>query len=691
MHNPPGIQQEMSSRELEKLGRDGDRVEKCETISRNAERNAVLENIKGCIKNKDINKGSRIHANLITKGLLHKDLYINNALINMYAKCGALSKAEELFDELPKRNIASWNSLISGYVQQGRGDEALSRFKQMKSEDASPNAITFTCLLKACGSIQSLENGEEIHAEVYKQGLLEGNFVLGTAVVDMYVKCGALDKAMKVLDELPTRNAATWNAIIGGYAHHGLGYEALNFFQRMQDEGFSPNEITFVCILKACGSTRSIKKGEEIEAEVRRQGLLGKSIILGNALVDMYAKCGMLTKANEVFDKLPMRNIVTWNSLINGYLLHGFANEALNCYDRMRDEGLSPGTVTFACILKACGDKGSGFKGEEIHAEISKQGLLPKSIVIGTALIDMYAKCGMLAKARKVFDELTMRDVISWNAMISGYSKHDLAEEALYCFNQMLDDGFLPDGVTYACVLKACGGIGSAEKGEEIHEKMRKQGLLQENIMLCTALVDMYARCGLFAKAQEVFDELSEQDIVLWNALISGYAQCGQVRKAAFLFNQMRAKGVIPDAVTFLVMLMACSHAGLVKDGQIYFNTMNHVYLLNPTLQHYSCMVDLFSRSGYFDKAINVIERVPPCDRLQVWMALLGACRNWANVELGRFAFDQSMQLDETHDAAYVCMSNTYAAAGMRDEATMDATVLRMRMGAAKIPLIEAM
>jgi pentatricopeptide repeat protein len=228
----------------------------------------------------------------------------------------------------------------------------------------------------------------------------------------------------------------------------------------------------------------------------------------------------------------------------------------------------------------------------------------------------------------------------------------------------MEDEGLSPDAVTFSSILNACGEVGAAGRGEKIHANIVRQGLLKEDITLGNALVDMYAKCGMLQKAQEVFDVLPIQDVVSWNALMTGYAQLGKIKNVLFLCNKMIAEDRMPDLVTFTVLLTACIHAGLVHEGELYFEAMRPVYGLIPTLDHSACLVDLFSSAGLFDKAIAVIEMASASDRLHLWLALLRACQKCSNVKLGRWVFNQVMDFDKNNCAAIVSMSNIYAAAG---------------------------
>ena len=352
----------------------------------------------------------------------------------------------------------------------------------------------------------------------------------------------------------------------------------------------------------------------------------------------------------------------------------------------MNDEGVFPNRITYIFVLKACGIIKALDKGKEIHAEIDQLGLLQKDVILATGLVDMYAKCGQLVKAQEVFDHILVRDVVCWNALMSGYAQYDFGDEVLNCFTQMRDKGISPNSITFSCVLKACGSNGYLEMGEEIHSEVSKLGLVGKDIMLSTSLLDMYAKCGMLEKARDIIDELSLEDIVSWNTVIAGYAHLGHARGVLNLFSKMMGRGMVPNSITFLVLLTTCSHAGLPEVGQRVFDIMVKVYDLTPSLEHYACMVDLLSRAGHLVKAIVVIEKVSSVDRIQLWLAFLGACQKWMNVELGIWAFEQAMELDANCASAYVCMGNIYAAAGMRDEAGKIISQWRAKSRTWKVP-----
>jgi pentatricopeptide repeat protein len=530
-------------------------------------------------------------------------------------------------------------------------------------------------LLKSYAKDKDLLKGITVHDEIVKKGLLRKSAYIASALIHMYVRCGALRKAQEVLDELPVRDVISWSALIAGYARQGKGHEALHNFEQMQNEGLSADPVTFTCLLKACGITRSLGKGKRIHEEIVSRGMLKENVVLGGALVDMYVKCHALEKARQVLKQIPFRDAVAWSSLIAGCVQQGRCHEALKCFEQMQSEGLAPDAIAFTCALKACGSIGAIERGKRFHDAIISAGLLEKDIALGNALVDMYAKCGLLARARRALKELPVRDAIGWNALIAGFIQHGEYNEALDCFQSMQSEGSpSPDAVTFVCVLKACGSIGAVEKGKHIHDEvvLCEGSPLQKDVALGTALVDMYAKCGELPKAWEVHEALPIQTVVSWSALIAGYAQHGQGHAALECFKQMRSKGHRPNEVTFVCVLSACARLGLLNEAYELFGEMSRRYGIDPNREHHTCMVVILSCAGRFDEAQSMMNAttVASSDRRDVWLALLGACRKWANVKLGRLVFDHAVRADDARaPAAYVLMADLFSDAGMLEDA----------------------
>ncbi|KAH7373079.1 hypothetical protein KP509_17G036100 [Ceratopteris richardii] len=546
----------------------------------------------------------------------------------------------------------------------------------MQEEGLFPNAVTFCSILKACGSIRAVDKGEEVHNEIAEQGLLQHNLVLGNALVDMYVKCGSLPKAYHAFKELGIHDAVSWNTLIAGFAHQGQGYDALTCVERMQCEGLFPNAVTFICALKACANVCSISAGAQIHLKISSQGLFDSDVLLSNALMDMYVNCGALLEAERVLKSLNVQNTSSWNVLISGYIQQNKGYDALNCYKRMQIGALPPDVVTYLGALKACGNINAVDEGKHIHNEMSIKGFT-KDVRVATALIDMYAKCGAFMRAWQVLEELCIWDVASWNALIAGYTRKGLHEEAIHCFDIMQKKGVLPDEVTLTCILKACGNAGAIARGEQVHQNVVQKGWFKQNQILCTGLLNMYAKCGALAKAEQLLDELPFHDVISFSALTAAYAQQGLSHKALNCIKHMQNIGLPPNAITLSSMLYACSHSGLVDEGQTYFTNLTSRFGIMADLEHCTCIVDLLGRAGYFSEAILMLQRMPSSEFLSIWSTLMGSSRKWGNIAVGRWAFDHAIQIDKNNTGAYICMASMYLAAGMHSDAK---AIERMRL-----------
>eukprot|EP00250_Pteridium_aquilinum_P020684 c24906_g6_i1 orf=901-4083(+) len=620
--------------------------------------------IRACGSIRALDTGQIYHAKVIQEGFEGNVIMCNN-LIEMYVNCNALTEAEDVLDDLLDRDVVSWSALITGYVEHGSAEEALNCFRQMQLEGLSPDAVTFVGILRACGTLQALYTGQEVHSHITVAGFKE-DVHIGNSLIDMYAKCGSFDEARQVFDRLcPMHDVVSWNALITGYFEKGMNMEALNCLLEMYSKGVLANHTTYTCCLKAFGSLGAIDEGQVLHAEIVRRGF-DKHPLVGNSLVDLYLKCSLDEEAREVFDNLPLKDVVSWNRLVTGYADHGRGKDALNCLKEMRSQGVAPNAITYVESLRSCGSFGALSKGLELHGEIVKEEF-DTDPFINNSLVGMYAKCGSLLEAQDVFDKLLVWDVVSWNALILGYAEHKRTEEALFFFVRMQLEGFCPDIATLVCVLKACSGSGAANRGQEIHGVIVKHGLLEKDLVVGTGLVDMYANLGMLIEAQAVFDKLPVRNVVTWSALMEGYAQLGKDEIVLDLFDKMIGEGMEPDSVTFTILLNICSHRGLLDEGQTYFEIVTRDYGIIPTLDHITCMVDLFGRAGHFDKVVAVMEEMPFSVTLALWQTLLGACRKWGSTKLGRWAFEHAVEVDDEDAAAYVSMSNIYAAAGKQE------------------------
>ncbi|XP_057832149.2 pentatricopeptide repeat-containing protein At3g24000, mitochondrial-like [Cryptomeria japonica] len=448
--------------------------------------------LPACAKMGALEQGMDIHQS-IKEGDFLSDIIVGNALVDMYAKCGSVDKAYELFDRMPQRNAVSWNTMIAGYAHNGFVEKALETFKQMQLAEVKPNSTTFATILPVCAKMGALEQGVDIH-----QRILEGRFsldiVVGNALVDMYTKCGNIDKARELFDRMPERDVVSWTAMIAGYAQNGFVEKALETFKQMQLEGMKSNSTTFASILSACAKMGAIEHGMDIHQSIMEGGYLS-DIRVGNALIDMYTKCGSMDKACELFDRMPQRDVVSWTAVIAGYTQNGFIERALETFKQMQSAGVKPNPTTFASILPACAKMGALEQGMDIHQSII-EGCFSSDIIVGNALVDMYAKCGSIDRAHQLFDRMPQRDAISWNSMIAGYAQNGFCKDALETFELMKQSGTYPDIISFSCVLCACSHAGLVDEGCTYFNYMSNPYYITPTIDHYVCMVDLLARAG---------------------------------------------------------------------------------------------------------------------------------------------------------------------------------------------------
>ncbi|MCO5594883.1 hypothetical protein L7F22_048918 [Adiantum nelumboides] len=619
--------------------------------------------LKACGEGRALTTGQTLHGEMIKRGW-EGNLDLCNSLVDFYGKCGFLLEARMLFDLLPVRSSVSWTALVLGYAENGLGDEVLDCFRQVELEPIFLDQVMFACSLKACILLEAFETGINVHSQVVKRGW-ERDVTISNMLLRMYAKCSFLAEAQAVFNKMQVQSAESWTHLIVGYLQHGYEKSAMSSLDVMQEQGVSPPTELYASMLKACNSSRASEIGRFLHAEATKRGLESE-LDVGYMLVDAYSKCGLLVEGCHSLRSLPVKNAVSWTSVIAGYIDLGLGKEALDYIDKMMLESISLTTSTFIFGLKASGMVGALKTGRKLHAEVITRGL-ERDLYIGTALVDMYSKCGLLAEARHLLMTFTARTVVTWNALLSGYADYGLGEEALDCFTQMRLEGECPVGVTYACVLKSCGLVEALETGWELHAEATRRGL-EGDLFLSTSLVDMYAKCGKLAEAQKTFDTSPLEDVAIWNAMIKGNSENCEGMRAIQCFDKMQAQGVKPNAVTYTVVLAACSDACMVVIGQECFKKMVEQGV-KPTLDHYTCMVDLLARGGSIQKAEEFAKARHCLQNGEVLRALLSACRLYCEAVLGEKFFEQLLESDQDDAAAYLLMADIYTSAGRWSDA----------------------
>ncbi|XP_074585309.1 LOW QUALITY PROTEIN: pentatricopeptide repeat-containing protein At2g34400-like [Curcuma longa] len=533
-------------------------------------------------------------------------------------------------------------------------------------------------LLKQCATLRCFK---QIHAHMLTRAVRKPNDLLARLLL-----LGDLPYSLLLFSQNPRPNDFSFNLVIRAlvtlYSRFPL---ALEFYLRMLRSGLRPDRYTFPFVLLAAANLQSLHHGLAAHASIFKLALHDVDHVQ-HSLLTMYARCGQVGLARKLFDEIAVRDSVSWNSMLSGYAKMGCAGEAVELFRRMRSEGLvEPDEVTLVSVLAACGDLGDMSLGMWLEELVGEYGLVLNSF-LGSSLIDMYGKCGDLDLARRVFDRLAKKDLVAWNAMITGYAQNGLSDEAIKLFHTMRKKGIEPDKITIVGVLSACASVGALELGMSLDAYALRNDLYN-NVYVGTALVDMYAKCGNLDQAIEVFENLPHRNLFTWNAIISAFAFNGQGEESISLFSRMLAdkQGLIPDDITFIGLLSACVHSGLVDEGRRWFGLMQSTYGIVPKIEHYSCMVDLFARAGLLEEAWEFLEEMPQKPDAVALGAMLSACRYHKNAKIGEKISKRILELEPSNSANYVISSKMYAGSKRWNDSARMIGLMRER-GVAKTP-----
>ncbi|XP_057952635.1 putative pentatricopeptide repeat-containing protein At3g01580 isoform X2 [Malania oleifera] len=592
----------------------------------------------------DEEKGRQIYGHLLKLGILD-DIYVANSLLSMFWKCGAVDDALQLFEKMPERDQVSWNTMISGFHQSRFFIDSLMVFRRMVWEfSIQPNRVACISALSSCASLESLIHGREIHGFVVKCGLGIDEFLIN-GLIDMYMKCGE-----------PLNAERVFNSDID---------LALELFIEMLMSGMRPDSSTMVAVLVLCSQLMDMVVGRQIHGFIFRVGL-DNDVRVQTALLDMYFKCGDTEVGLKIFEKFQSRNLVMWGAVILKCAQGACPIRALELFDTFRLVYEFADSVILLAVLRACSLLTLKPKGIEIHGLAVKMGL-HSDVFVGGALVDMYAKCRDMESAQKVFFSLPAKDLISWNALISGYAQNECADEALRAFLEMQSEKIRPNAVTAACILSICAYLSVMNLCKVVHGWLIRHGF-ELNVLVSNSLIATYAKCGDINSSWAVFKRMTERNEVSWNSIISGFGMHGHIDEMFDSFEKMKASDMKPDHVTFTAILSACSHAGRVDKGWKYFKSMVEDYELEPHLEQYTCMVDLLGRAGHLTEAYDLIMAMfcAPDDR--IWGSLLGSCKSHGNERLAEVVANHIFKLDSNSIGYHVLLANLYEDFGKWNE-----------------------
>jgi pentatricopeptide repeat protein len=617
----------------------------------NVDKVTVALALKACCG--DLKPGCQIHGFALSSGFVSY-ITVSNSLMNMYCKSGEFEKASCIFENLTDPDIVSWNTVLSGFQ---KSEDALGFVLRMNLKGIVFDPVTYTTGLAFCSDDEGFLFGLQLHSLAMKFGFYYEVFV-GNALISMYSRCKRLMEARRLFDEMPNRDLVSWNAILSGYTQEGdHGLEAILAFIEMVREGMKLDHVSFTSAVSACGHERTLELGRQIHGLIIKTGY-EKHVSVCNVLISMYSKCEIVEDAKLVFHIMNDRNVVSWTTMIS-------VNEedAVSLFNEMRLDGIYPNEVTFVGLIHAISIRNLGEEGQMIHGFCMKTSFLSDPNVCNS-FITMYAKFETMQDSLKIFEELNCREIISWNALISGYAQNGMSQEALYTFLSAITES-KPNQYTFGSVLSAIGAAEdiSLKHGQRCHSYLIKSGLGTDPIV-SGALLDMYGKRGSIWESQKVFSETPQKTQFSWTAIISAYARHGDYESVLKLFKEMEREGSRPDSITFLSVLTACSRKGMVDMGRQLFESMVKEYQIELSSEHYSCMVDMLGRAGRLEEAEDLVGRIPGQPGLSVLQSLLGACRIHGNVEMGERIADALMEMEPMGSGSYVLMSNLYAEKG---------------------------
>ncbi|TYI39262.1 hypothetical protein ES332_A02G085700v1 [Gossypium tomentosum] len=649
--------------------------------------------LQSCTTRNSILLGKQLHLFFLKKGIIGSTITVGNRLLQMYARCGTMAETWKLFDEMPQRNCFSWNTLIEGYMKSGNKEKSLELFQLM------PHKNDFSWNL----------------------------------VISGFAKAGELEVAGALFDDMPRKNGFACYSMIHGYARNGEAKKAIELFT---ESGSSGDAFVLATVIGACVDLGAIEYGKQIHAHMLVAGieldpvlcsslinlygkcgdLDGASRVLNlmtepddfslSALISGYATCGRMTDARRIFDRKSDPSVVLWNSLISGHVLNNEEIKALALFNRMREKGVRQDFSSIAVILRACSSLCILEQVKQMHGHAHKVGAI-SDVIVASTLIDSYSKfgwpndacklfseleaydtillnsmiavyssCGRIEDAKQIFMTMPNKSLISWNSMIVGLSQNGCPVEALDLFFKMNKLNLRIDKFTLASAISACASISSIELGEQVFAKATHIGLESDQI-ISTSLVDFYCKCGLVEYGRKIFDTMTKSDEISWNSMLMGYATNGHGFEALLLFNEMINAGVGPTNVTFIAVLSACDHCGLLEEGRKWFNSMKRDYHYDPGIEHYSCMVDLFARVGCLEEAMNLIGEMPFKADASLWLSVLRGCVAHGDKTLGKEVAERIIELDPGNSSAYVQLSSLFATSGEWETSAIVRKIMR--------------
>ncbi|GMH14782.1 hypothetical protein Nepgr_016623 [Nepenthes gracilis] len=691
-----------------------------------------------------LNMGKHLHGYAIKCGFFQNEL-LTPALISMYAHTGDIVAGRRLFDLSPIKNIVIWNSMIYAYTQNQRSYDAYEMFSDMLHSDFCPNTVTFVSIIPCCEDLDSIWHGECLHACVVKHAL-EKQASVATALISMYANLGYLDSAKFLFDQIAgfvpdaisiisvltaccnleavllgksahafsikkdlnsnlnlsnlllafysdchqvsssyklfqkmvVQNTISWNTMISGYLNNGEIQKAVALLLEMQLEGVEFDLVTLISILPYCYKRGDLVQGMAVHCYAVKSGFIN-DVFFCNSLINTYSNCGNLGAATLLFEIMPQRSVISWNSLITSYLCHNLHSEVMVLLRQMAGGDQRPNYITLLNTLPSCY---TILQGKSIHAFAIRTGAIEQTPLV-TSIIFMYARFERMASCFLMFGAGEKQHTSLWNAMMSALVPAREAKNTVAIFCQLLWTELKPDYITILSLVSACVQLNSISLNDSIVAYLTKGGFVKD-AAICNALIDNYAKCGYILIARKLFEELQDKDAVSWSVMINGYTLHGDGNAAVALLLDMEDSSVRPDSITYLSILSACSHGGLVEQSKMVLNSMI-VHEIRPSIEHYACILDLLGRTGYLNEAYDIVNRLPGGPSVSMLESLLGACMVHGNLELGMKICGLLLEREPENPGFFVMLHNMYASAGRWNDANKVRDQMENR-GLKKVP-----
>lgn len=635
---------------------------------------------KSCAKLSWLSQGRCVHASLCKRGF-ESFVSVGNSIADFYMKCGDLCSATRAFDSMTSRDSVSWNVVVFGFLDHGFEEEGLWWFVKSRVWGFEPNVSTLVLVIHALRSLRCYIDGEKIHSYVIRSGFY-GVSSVQNSILSLYAEFDSVS-ARKLFDEMSERDVISWSVVIRSYVQSQEPVCGLKLFREMVRESKKePDCVTVTNVLKGCAVLEDVDVGRSVHGFSIRKGFdLGDDFVR-NSLIDMYSKGFDVDSAFRVFDETTCRNIVSWNSILAGFVHNQRYEEAVKMFSLMRKEAVEADEVTVVSLLQVCKFFEQPFPCKSVHCVMIRHGYESNEVAL-SSLIDAYTSCSLVDDAKTVFESMAYKDVVSCSTMISGLARSGRPYEAISIFCKMKDK---PNAITMVNLLDACSVSADVRKSKWAHGIAIRIGLATADISIDTSIVDAYAKCGAIDMARRAFDLAPSRNVVSWTVMISAYAINGLPERALASFEEMKREGYTPNAVTYLAVLSACNHGGLIKQGLMFFKSMVEDHN-KPSLQHYSCLVDMLSRAGEIDTAVELIKNLPEDMKpgVSAWGSILSGCRN--RLKSGIItteAIAEVLELEPLCSSGYLLASSVFAA----DKSWEDVASMRKLVKERKIRVV---